>query len=64
LDIQGLKISPQDLATLLSVDIDGWLAEVPRIKEHFAKFGDHLPHGLRHEVEELEKRLTAAKSQQ
>ena len=64
LDIQGLKISPQDLATLLSVDIDGWLAEVPRIKEHFAKFGDHLPQGLRHEVEELEKRLTAAKNQQ
>jgi phosphoenolpyruvate carboxykinase (GTP) len=64
LDTEGLKISREDLATLLSVDIDGWLAEVPRINEHFAKFGDHLPQGLRHEVEELEKRLTAAKNQQ
>ena len=54
LDTEGLKVSPQDLATLLSVDIDGWLAEVPRIKEHFAKFGDHLPEGLRREVEDLE----------
>ena len=63
LDTQGLKISQEDLARLLSVDIDGWLAEVPRIKEHFAKFGDHLPEGLRREVEELEKRLITAKNQ-
>jgi len=47
----------------LSVDIDGWLAEVPRIKEHFAKFGDHLPEGLRQEVADLERRLMTAKKQ-
>jgi phosphoenolpyruvate carboxykinase (GTP) len=61
LDTEGLKVSREDLNALLSVDIDGWLAEVPRIKEHFAKFGDHLPEGLRREVEELEQRLLAAK---
>ena len=61
LDTEGLKVSPQDLATLLSVDIDGWLAEVPRIREHFAKFGDRLPEGLKREVEDLEHRLIAAK---
>jgi phosphoenolpyruvate carboxykinase (GTP) len=61
LDTNGLNISREDLAKLLSVDIDGWLAEVPRIKEHFAKFGDHLPEGLRQEVAELEERLIAAK---
>jgi GTP-dependent phosphoenolpyruvate carboxykinase len=43
------------------VDVEGWLAEVPLIKEHFAKFGNHLPEGLNTEVKELEKRLTAAK---
>ena len=42
---------------LLSVDIEGWLAEVPLIKEHFAKFGDHLPKGLHDEVAGLEQRL-------
>ena len=46
---------------LLSVDIDGWLAEVPLIKEHFAKFGDRLPKGLQDEVAGLEQRLKSAK---
>jgi phosphoenolpyruvate carboxykinase (GTP) len=64
LDTEGLKISHEDLARLLSIDVDGWLAEVPRIKEHFAKFGDHLPEGLRHEVVELEKRLIGAKNKE
>ncbi len=63
LDIEGLNISRGDLETLLSVDVEGWLAEVPRIKEHFAKFGDHLPEGLRHELDDLEKRLRASKRQ-
>ena len=63
LDSNGLNISGSDLAKLLSVDIDGWLAEVPRIKEHFAKFGDHLPEGLRQEVADLERRLITAKKQ-
>ncbi len=61
LDMQGLNISTANLAKLLSVDIDGWLAEVPLIREHFAKFGSHLPQGLRQEVDELEQRLKAAK---
>jgi GTP-dependent phosphoenolpyruvate carboxykinase len=43
------------------VDIDGWLAEVPLIREHFAKFGSHLPEGLNREVNELEERLKKAK---
>jgi phosphoenolpyruvate carboxykinase (GTP) len=51
----------EDLAKLLSVDIDGWLGEVPKIKEHFAQFGDDLPQGLRQELKELEQRLQAAK---
>jgi GTP-dependent phosphoenolpyruvate carboxykinase len=46
---------------LLSVDIEGWLAEVPLIKEHFAQFGGHLPEGLNLEVKALEERLQAAK---
>jgi phosphoenolpyruvate carboxykinase (GTP) len=62
LDTNGLNISREDLVKLLSVDIDGWLAEVPRIKEHFAKFADHLPEGLRQEVAGLEKRLNTAKN--
>jgi phosphoenolpyruvate carboxykinase (GTP) len=61
LDMRGLDISADALAKLLAVDVDGWLAEVPLIREHFAKFGSHLPEGMKQEVDELEKRLKAAK---
>jgi len=61
LDVRGLDISAADLAKLLSVDVDGWLAEVPLIREHFSRFGSHLPQGLRDEVDSLEQRLKAAK---
>ena len=61
LDTKGLNMPAATIAKLLSVDVDGWLAEVPLIREHFAKFGDHLPEGLKQEVDQLEKRLEAAK---
>ncbi len=57
LDTKGLKISEEDLRMLLSVDIDGWLEEIPLIREHFAKFGSHLPEGLNRELDELDQRL-------
>jgi len=60
LDTTGLDIKGAHVDELLSVDIEGWLAEIPLIKEHFAKFGDHLPKGLRDEVAGLEQRLKAA----
>jgi phosphoenolpyruvate carboxykinase (GTP) len=61
LDISGLQMPASDLAELLSVDLEGWRAEVPLIKEHFAKFGTHLPEGLNAEVNALEQRLQAKK---
>jgi|HubBroStandDraft_6_1064221.scaffolds.fasta_scaffold00018_12 phosphoenolpyruvate carboxykinase (GTP) len=61
LDTNGLNMSPANLTELLSVDIQGWLAELPSIKEHFARFGSHLPEGLNLEVKNLESRLQAAK---
>jgi phosphoenolpyruvate carboxykinase (GTP) len=61
IDTRGLDIPASNLAKLLSVDLDGWLAEVPLIREHFAKFGDHLPQGMKEEVDKLEERLKKAK---
>jgi phosphoenolpyruvate carboxykinase (GTP) len=61
LDTAGLETSAADLAQLLNVDIEGWLAEVPRIREHFAKFGNRLPQQLTAAVDALEQRLRAAK---
>jgi phosphoenolpyruvate carboxykinase (GTP) len=61
LDTNGLNLSSADLEKLLSVDLEGWLAEVPRIREHFAKFGDRLPKGLGRELQDLEHRLDSSK---
>jgi phosphoenolpyruvate carboxykinase (GTP) len=60
LDTKGLDLPAGDIAKLLGVDVDGWLAEIPSIREHFAKFGSHLPEGLNREVDELEDRLRQA----
>ncbi len=61
LDLTGLNLSAANLEKLLQVDVAGWLAEVPSIREHFAKFGAHLPAGMKQEVDKLEQRLKAAK---
>jgi phosphoenolpyruvate carboxykinase (GTP) len=61
LDTDGLNIPAENMRKLLSVDVPGWLAEVPSIREHFAKFGDHLPKGMKDEVDGLEQRLKTAK---
>jgi len=61
LDTTGLSIDALHVQALLSVDIKGWLEEVPRIREHFAKFGSHLPEELNAELRGLEERLEAAK---
>jgi phosphoenolpyruvate carboxykinase (GTP) len=61
LELGGLDIDPADLKVLLSVDHDGWLAEVPLIREYYARFGEKLPKELLAEVDGLEKRLRAAR---
>src|SRR5213595_3479113 len=61
LDISGLNLPAANLEKLLSVDVEGWLGEVPRIREHFAKFADHLPEALGRELQSLEQRLRGSK---
>ena len=57
IDVSGVKVSPADMKELTSVDKEGWKAEIPRIKEHFAIFGSKLPKALNDELASLEKRL-------
>jgi len=61
LDLQGLHIAPAALEELLRVDVEAWTAEVPIMKEHYDKFEDKLPAGLREELTGLEQRLQAAR---
>ena len=57
LDVNGLKIAPEDMQELTHVDKEGWKAELPLIHEHFATFGAKLPKALNDELTALEKRL-------
>jgi phosphoenolpyruvate carboxykinase (GTP) len=61
LDTKGLNLSPDSLEKLLSVDTDGWLAEIPSIREHLKLFGSHLPKALLDETDALEQRLKKAR---
>jgi phosphoenolpyruvate carboxykinase (GTP) len=60
LDISGLAIGEDDIAELLNVERDGWLAEIPLIREYYAKFGSHLPAELSAQLDALEERLRNA----
>jgi phosphoenolpyruvate carboxykinase (GTP) len=61
LDTSGLDLTPEVLDELLNVDIDGWLDEIPLIREHFERFGDRLPIELKDELDRMEERLQKAK---
>jgi len=61
LDLAGLDIEPADLKVLLTVDHDGWLAEVPMIRDYYRQFGAKMPKDLVAELDGLEKRLKASR---
>ena len=45
------------LKELLSVDKEVWKSELAGMKEFFAKFGDRLPEGIKHQLNLLEENL-------
>jgi phosphoenolpyruvate carboxykinase (GTP) len=58
LDLDGLDIPEATMARLLEVDTDGWLRQLPQMKEHYAEFGSKLPEQLHAQLQSLEERLT------
>jgi phosphoenolpyruvate carboxykinase (GTP) len=61
LDVGGLDIDAEDMAELMKVDIDGWLADAKGVREYYAEFGSHVPQALHDELAALEERLEAAR---
>jgi phosphoenolpyruvate carboxykinase (GTP) len=57
IDTGGLDIAAEDIAELLKVEPEGWQAQLPQVREHFARFGDRLPAQLRDQLDALEQRL-------
>ncbi|MHA1179237.1 MAG: phosphoenolpyruvate carboxykinase (GTP), partial [Alphaproteobacteria bacterium] len=58
LDVNGLDVAPETMKALNAVDAEGWKAELPMIREHFATFGDDLPNALKEQLAALERRLS------
>ena len=56
----GSTLADGDLEALLAVDVDGWEAELPRLAEHLATFGDRLPGELEAQLDDLRARLGSA----
>jgi phosphoenolpyruvate carboxykinase (GTP) len=57
INTDGLEISDQAMADLLSVDTDLVKAQLPQVQEHLAKFGAKLPAEVSAQLEALETRL-------
>ena len=60
LDLTGLALDDADVDELLAVDIEGWLAEIPLIRDYYASYGNKIPAALLEELDALEARLQAA----
>jgi phosphoenolpyruvate carboxykinase (GTP) len=57
LDVEGLDVTPEQLARALAVDAEEWRAELPLIQEWFDKIGDKVPTTLLTELDGLRARL-------
>jgi phosphoenolpyruvate carboxykinase (GTP) len=60
-DLEGLDLGREELAQLLAVDVEGWLEEIPKLREYYGRFGRHLPKELAEELEAMEERLKASR---
>jgi phosphoenolpyruvate carboxykinase (GTP) len=57
IEVEGLDLDQATMSKLLEVDPECWREQLPQMREHLAKFGDHLPDGLRAQLDGLERRL-------
>ena len=57
LNTDGLDLSEEEIADLLSVDPELFKQQLPQVKEHLARFGDRLPAGIARQMKALEDRL-------
>jgi phosphoenolpyruvate carboxykinase (GTP) len=58
-----LNLVEDAISTLLKVDIDGWLAEIPLIEAYYESFGEKVPDALWEQLKDLKQRLLASGEQ-
>ncbi len=60
LDTSGVDVAPGDMAALLHVDVEGWLAEAIGVRDYYRNFGDRVPAALHQELDNLIARLESS----
>jgi phosphoenolpyruvate carboxykinase (GTP) len=62
LNLDGLELPKSAIETLLKVDRDEWVDEVPEIRAFFDRFGGHLPAEMTRSLDALAQRLSVTAS--
>jgi phosphoenolpyruvate carboxykinase (GTP) len=57
LNLDGLDVTPEQVAAALAVKTGQWQAEAKGVGSYFEEFGDHMPAALIEELDALERRL-------
>jgi len=58
IDVKGIKISDDQMKSLLSVDVEGWKKDMQELKEYYKLFGKKMPSELKNNLEKIEKNLS------
>jgi phosphoenolpyruvate carboxykinase (GTP) len=57
LDLEGIPVVKEDIAELLSVDVQGWKVEVQDVRKNYKNLGSRLPAALAEQLDKLALRL-------
>ena len=57
INLEGLDLSEETVASMLEVDPALWREDIASIKEFYARFGDKLPKEMKKQLTALEARL-------
>jgi len=57
LDLSDLSIQKSEMEELFAINFHEITKEAEELKNYFAIFGEHLPQGVREELEALQQRL-------
>ncbi|HOW37959.1 MAG TPA: phosphoenolpyruvate carboxykinase domain-containing protein, partial [Bacillota bacterium] len=57
LDLDGLRVNPSELASILTVDLGGWKREAEDVRSYYRIFENKLPSALADQLDQLDQRL-------
>ena len=62
IDFDGLNLSKEQIAEMLTVNKNDWLLELNEIGEYFGMFGNHLPEAIKNQIRQQANRILDMKN--